>query len=322
MHVGSCLVFEGEAPGYREFVAQLERRLHLVPRYRQKLAFPPLRQARPVWVDDPHFNADYHVRHTALPAAGGRGRAAGAAGPRVLPAARPREAAVGAVARRPGRRGPLRDHLQDAPLPRRRHLRRRHRDGAVRPRARSAAGAAAPSRGCPAPSRRPRCSWSDAVAELAARPGRAGPRDRRRARASAARGGLRCRGGPRPRRARPRGARRRAALAPERPDRPAPALRVGRRRPRGVQGDQGGARRDGQRRGARGVAGALRTHLERHGEDPARHRAQARWCPSPCARTSSAARWATASPPSTPRCPSASPTRSRASARCTRRWAA
>ena len=57
MHVGSCLVFEGDAPGYREFVAQLERRLHLVPRYRQKLAFPPLRLARPVWVDDPHFSA-------------------------------------------------------------------------------------------------------------------------------------------------------------------------------------------------------------------------------------------------------------------------
>ena len=67
MHVGSCLVFEGAAPGYREFVGHLEQRLDRVPRYRQKLAFPPLRQARPVWVDDPHFHADYHVRHTALP---------------------------------------------------------------------------------------------------------------------------------------------------------------------------------------------------------------------------------------------------------------
>ena len=38
-----------------------------MPRYRQKLAFPPLVQSRPVWVDDPHFNAGYHVRHTALP---------------------------------------------------------------------------------------------------------------------------------------------------------------------------------------------------------------------------------------------------------------
>jgi diacylglycerol O-acyltransferase / wax synthase len=67
MHVGSCLLFEGAAPGYDEFVAQLESRLHLVPRYRQRLAFPPLTQARPVWVDDPHFNPRYHVRHTALP---------------------------------------------------------------------------------------------------------------------------------------------------------------------------------------------------------------------------------------------------------------
>src|SRR4051794_18185846 len=67
MHVGSCMLFEGEAPSYDAFIAQLDSRLHLVPRYRQKLAFPPLAQARPVWVDDPHFNPGYHVRHTALP---------------------------------------------------------------------------------------------------------------------------------------------------------------------------------------------------------------------------------------------------------------
>jgi WS/DGAT/MGAT family acyltransferase len=67
MHVGSVLVFEGEAPAYDDFIAHLERRLALVPRYRQKLAFPPLVQSRPVWVDDPHFNSGYHVRHTALP---------------------------------------------------------------------------------------------------------------------------------------------------------------------------------------------------------------------------------------------------------------
>ena len=46
---------------------RIERGLHLVPRYRQKLAFPPFGLARPLWVDDPHFNARYHVRHTALP---------------------------------------------------------------------------------------------------------------------------------------------------------------------------------------------------------------------------------------------------------------
>ncbi len=71
MHVGSVLVFEGRAPGYRELVERLRSRLHVVPRYRQKLAHPPLVQSRPVWVDDPHFRLEYHVRHSALPAPGG-----------------------------------------------------------------------------------------------------------------------------------------------------------------------------------------------------------------------------------------------------------
>jgi len=48
----------------------IRSRLHLVPRYRQKLAFPPLETGRPVWVDDPSFNIEYHVRHTALPEPG------------------------------------------------------------------------------------------------------------------------------------------------------------------------------------------------------------------------------------------------------------
>jgi diacylglycerol O-acyltransferase / wax synthase len=70
MHVGSTLIFEGEPPPYDELVETIERRLHLVPRYRQRLAFVPMQQGRPVWVDDPHFNSRYHVRHTALPRPG------------------------------------------------------------------------------------------------------------------------------------------------------------------------------------------------------------------------------------------------------------
>jgi diacylglycerol O-acyltransferase len=42
----------------------------LVPRYRQRLAFVPLGQGRPTWVDDPHLNLRYHVRATALPSPG------------------------------------------------------------------------------------------------------------------------------------------------------------------------------------------------------------------------------------------------------------
>jgi WS/DGAT/MGAT family acyltransferase len=71
MHVGSCLTFQGEAPDPDDLVAAIDARLHLVPRYRQRLAEVPLEQGRPVWVDDPHFNARYHVRHTALPRPGG-----------------------------------------------------------------------------------------------------------------------------------------------------------------------------------------------------------------------------------------------------------
>jgi diacylglycerol O-acyltransferase / wax synthase len=67
MHVASVMVFEGSAPSHRELVEHVNARLHLVPRYRQKLAFVPLGQGRPVWTDDPHFNPYYHIRHTALP---------------------------------------------------------------------------------------------------------------------------------------------------------------------------------------------------------------------------------------------------------------
>jgi diacylglycerol O-acyltransferase / wax synthase len=67
MHVASVMVFEGKAPKYEEFVEHILSRLHLVPRYRQRLAFVPLGQGRPVWADDPHFNPRYHIRHTGLP---------------------------------------------------------------------------------------------------------------------------------------------------------------------------------------------------------------------------------------------------------------
>jgi WS/DGAT/MGAT family acyltransferase len=70
MHVGAVCIFEGPAPSFEDFTNHIRTRLHLVPRYRQKLAFPPLETGRPLWVDDPRFNLEFHVRHTALPAPG------------------------------------------------------------------------------------------------------------------------------------------------------------------------------------------------------------------------------------------------------------
>ena len=70
MHVASVMIFDGPPPPYDELLEAIERRLGLVPRYRQRLAFVPLGQGRPRWVDDPHLNLRYHVRATALPAPG------------------------------------------------------------------------------------------------------------------------------------------------------------------------------------------------------------------------------------------------------------
>jgi len=70
MHIGGVAIFAGPPPGIDAVMEHIRSRLHLVPRYRQKLAHPPLESGRPVWVDDPHFNLSYHVRHAALPAPG------------------------------------------------------------------------------------------------------------------------------------------------------------------------------------------------------------------------------------------------------------
>jgi diacylglycerol O-acyltransferase len=71
MHIGSVAIFEGPAPAYEEFEGMVAGKLPAVPRYRQKVRFVPFQLGRPLWVDDPHFNLGYHLRHTALGAPGG-----------------------------------------------------------------------------------------------------------------------------------------------------------------------------------------------------------------------------------------------------------
>jgi diacylglycerol O-acyltransferase / wax synthase len=70
MHIGAVLVFQGPPPEFADYLDHVRGRLHLVPRYRQRLSTPPLETGRPLWVDDPDFNIEYHVRHTALPSPG------------------------------------------------------------------------------------------------------------------------------------------------------------------------------------------------------------------------------------------------------------
>ncbi|MCW2951281.1 MAG: acyltransferase [Conexibacter sp.] len=70
MHIGAVTIFEGPPPPFVDVLEHIHGRLHLVPRYRQKLAYPPLETGRPLWIDDPNFNLEYHLRHSALPSPG------------------------------------------------------------------------------------------------------------------------------------------------------------------------------------------------------------------------------------------------------------
>jgi diacylglycerol O-acyltransferase len=70
MHLGAVTIFEGPAPAHADLVAHIRSRLHLVPRYRQRLAVPPVESGRPLWVDDANFELEYHLRHAALPSPG------------------------------------------------------------------------------------------------------------------------------------------------------------------------------------------------------------------------------------------------------------
>src|ERR671917_2894318 len=70
MHVGGVLILE-RPPGGVEALAELvQARLPLVPRYRQRVAEVPGPLANPVWVDDPDFDINYHVRRSGLPRPG------------------------------------------------------------------------------------------------------------------------------------------------------------------------------------------------------------------------------------------------------------
>jgi diacylglycerol O-acyltransferase / wax synthase len=68
MAVGAALVFEGGAGlSYEAVRERLSARLHLIPRYRQKLVEAPLGIAGPVWADDEDFDLDWHLDHATLP---------------------------------------------------------------------------------------------------------------------------------------------------------------------------------------------------------------------------------------------------------------
>ena len=70
VHVGATIVVEGRPPAFDDLVEHVDRRLALVPRFRQRVTPTPLGLDNPVWADDPRFDIRWHVRHAALPGPG------------------------------------------------------------------------------------------------------------------------------------------------------------------------------------------------------------------------------------------------------------
>ena len=72
MAIGGVILLErGAGVTYEALCRRIEERIHLIPRYRQRLEQPMLGLANPAWVDDENFDIEWHVRLATLPAPGG-----------------------------------------------------------------------------------------------------------------------------------------------------------------------------------------------------------------------------------------------------------
>ena len=77
LHVSAVLVFAPEVPPtpparfFERVRLTVEQRLHLVPPFRRRIVRVPFGLHHPVWVEDPDFDLDYHLRRASLPAPGG-----------------------------------------------------------------------------------------------------------------------------------------------------------------------------------------------------------------------------------------------------------
>jgi len=76
LHVAGCFLFDARplrtpegGLDFERISRYVESRLFRIPRYRQRVQFVPF-EGDPIWVDDPTFNLQYHVRHTHLPRPG------------------------------------------------------------------------------------------------------------------------------------------------------------------------------------------------------------------------------------------------------------
>lgn len=68
-HVCECMVYAGKVTR-ADMIQMLEERMHLLPRYRQRVVFTPMSLNHPTWQDDPQFDLRRHVEEATLPSPG------------------------------------------------------------------------------------------------------------------------------------------------------------------------------------------------------------------------------------------------------------
>ena len=66
MHIAGACTFDGPPPTFDEVEQMVRSKMHLIPRYRQRVRSVPFELGRPIWVDDPHFDLRYHRRDGGL----------------------------------------------------------------------------------------------------------------------------------------------------------------------------------------------------------------------------------------------------------------
>jgi diacylglycerol O-acyltransferase len=69
LHIGSVSIFEAPLP-FERFVQQIDSKLHLIPRYRQRVVPAPFNIGHPSWEDDPNFDIRNHIFQLTLDAPG------------------------------------------------------------------------------------------------------------------------------------------------------------------------------------------------------------------------------------------------------------
>src|SRR5260370_20277613 len=70
LNIAAVGIFDGPIP-FREFVASIDSKLHLVQRYGQVAVPPPFNLGHPTWESDPHFDITRHILGVQLDAPGG-----------------------------------------------------------------------------------------------------------------------------------------------------------------------------------------------------------------------------------------------------------